>query len=736
MVTDYLGPGVQRTGSVGATLNALRVRLETDEVTDDRHVDLCWQVREAIRTEFFKIKYPAPPSLRLLGLVTGTEILLTAYTAPTRPFFFPGARVSAPHENNVDRRAGTTLQLRYKLVENTNITEALLHLDGEKGGGFRWVQTTALIALDTAPLPVHSQNFAPLPPPTTNYLAPRASKASNASVATSNLAGNSAATLHARQQQLLAQHQHQQHQLQQLQSQQQLLKQQQLHARAIALHQQQLQQQHQQKVEARLAKQRKDEARAAARVPPPVQSSVDILPPSFVPDALRVTSPPPRKRLRPSGAPRIFCASGSVDVTAAALRAVAMGRSPMYPPDILSATGDDDRPFDHAGDTKDVAQAAREAIDGEHIHVNVGSSSTLDAGTIIAVAESDPIPSVSTAPIVTATSFAAGSAIAPASDVPPHAPRCLAALTSRVLVIDRLVARRENVSAGGVVEYFVKWAGVSWDRCTWESREALIEDTPGLVLDFDIRHPQAPSRVWGESREPPPGEQDIQQKRYETMKGNEEADREEVAENKRLEDAPVLIPTWFEAPLVEIGFSGLVLHVRRNEGALFNDSAAASRDLKRRRARFKTEYPDQARRLFVPTRTEVIAKERSDAKSLIEASIRTHKLHGNIPIYFPRALGTVLRTELFAPVPRYEINAAPPSWESYLMNLGLECTDWGRENTPDMPTADAAVKRNGKIGTAREPSGWSTTKQTGKRQWGRSGVLEDMVAGRSGRRRR
>jgi hypothetical protein len=145
MISDYLGPHVARGGYNGATLNALRVRLETGQVTDAPHETLCWQVREAIRTEFFKIKYPAPPSAGLLNLVTTTENLLTVYKTTPRPHYIPAGRVTVPVEAGLTRRTGTTLQLRFKTeneqpTTDAKLTEALVHLDGEKGGAFRWVR--------------------------------------------------------------------------------------------------------------------------------------------------------------------------------------------------------------------------------------------------------------------------------------------------------------------------------------------------------------------------------------------------------------------------------------------------------------------------------------------------------------------------------------------------------------------------------------------------------------------
>jgi hypothetical protein len=270
--------------------------------------------------------------------------------------------------------------------------------------------------------------------------------------------------------------------------------------------------------------------------------------------------------------------------------------------------------------------------------------------------------------------------------------RVLPAETNDVLLVDRLVARRENVSCGGVVEYCVKWTGVGWDGCSWESRDALLHDVPGLVLAFDARHPELPSRAVGETREPPAAEVEEHFKRMARVEAREQAEAVGAVKPEPM-DKPISVPAWFDSPLVDLTFSGMTLHMRPNEWNLFADSISAARDLKKRRIRFRLEFPEEYRRLFPISKAELAAKERADAKTLIDLNVKKRKQASSVPIVFPRALGTVIRTDLAPPVPRADIARAPPSWERYFMDLGLECTNWERELPPDMPTADPAVHR-------------------------------------------
>jgi hypothetical protein len=734
MITDYLGPHVIRGGSTGATLNALRVRLEQNEVTDARREDLCWQVREAIRTEVFKVKLPAPPPPRLLALVAATEALLTAYAAPTRPFFFPGARVSVPAPAGAGSvavaatagsgvsapRSGTTLQLRFREVEGGSVPEALVHLDGEDGGSFKWVQTSVL-----APL-ADQKSLARSPSPTPSSLSPAPSPARTDCA---NSGGGTlrpmSATISASlvpttpsphiptstgaQIQLPRPHcpvtapsaalpqtkQQKQHQLQHipandpqsvptetpkkvsskplpnaqppLQIQQKQPKQLQQSTQP-ARHQKPPQKQPQQVLQLPPRPQslvqaqqltvlpprgpgrlRRDDPRAVKPTQQPGEPAVanDLLPPAFVPDALRATSPPPRKRIRTKINGPVSLCSGSVLSVAEVC-----GAQPSAP----MLAGSTSPPVTSAGDMQPEVVSL-----GEQLSAHL----------------SEPVASRQ----ARGTSMRRGRM------------RSLNAMTAKVMLIDRLVARRENVSCGGVVEYCVKWTGIGWDGCSWESRDALLQDVPGLVLAFDTRHPEVPSKAIGQTREAPAAEAEGFFRRATQVEVPEQRESSRPPEKRPAIEEPIMVPSWFDSPFVELTFSGMTLHIRPDEWTLFTESSSIVRDLKKRRVRFRQEFPEEFRRLFPITKAELAAKERNDAKTVIEGNMKKRKHFGSYPILFPRALGTVIRNDLAPPVPRADIEQAPPSWEMYFTNLGLECTNWEREFPPDMPTASPAVCR-------------------------------------------
>lgn len=563
MVTEFLGPTYPRRDSVGATLNALRTRLETDKAMFDGKRDtLCWQVREAIRTEFFKIRYPAPPSAALLNLVTRTEILLTAYHTPDRPFFFPGARVAVPTEAG-SRRAGTTLQLRFKPVNNTTVTEALLHLDGPNGGGFQWVQTPALTPL--LPYPAAGTTAAAPRPRPAAKLSASTARAQAASTIRAHVASAARRPVAARAAPVST------------------------GARGYATASS--------RPYTSTAKGSASVARADA------MASTSSAPSTFVPEALLSMSPPPRKRLR-----------HDVNIP-----------------------------------TSLVTGSLRRISSVDH-----GGSGTRD-----------------------------------------YSGRQWADAVDSMRGVERLVARRKNQDAN-CVEYYVKWSGTAFSACSWESRDALMTDVPGMVVDFDVRHPREPIVVRGVPRVASEFERVI---RDGESKDNEGAGLHDGISGIRanttgssktdkkviLDDATRLaIPEWLDSPILELGFAGMSLHIRRsNEWCLFNDSASMQRDLKKRRTRFKQENPETAQRLFPLTKAE--------AKTALDVSMRAHKAANRHPILFPRGIGQVAYADVGHVPYKQDVLDAPASWESYLMNVGLECVDWSRDLLPHMPGASAEV---------------------------------------------
>lgn len=314
----------------------------------------------------------------------------------------------------------------------------------------------------------------------------------------------------------------------------------------------------------------------------------------------------------------------------------------------------------------------------------------------------------------------------------------------KILGIERLVARRVTANT---IEYFVKWSGVPLREGSWESRDALLKDVPGLVRDFDVRHPEKKQYL----RAHGPGTSKLKEirkgegKRKESAQGRDEReDSCEVEQNEKLtrkgsvsgeivaslvdgkdeskskEDAkkevedkknkaPVKqyiddvtglpIPSWLDTPIVELSIAGMVLQIRRpNEAILHNDATSAVRDAKKRQTRFKQENILLGERLFPLTKPE--------AKSVIDAAAKDHRQHNRVPIPFPRGIGRVSPTDHGYPFAREDVLKAPPSWEAYFLHVGMVPTDYSRSLPPHMPTLDEASQS--KLMRARDELAFST----------------------------
>lgn len=293
----------------------------------------------------------------------------------------------------------------------------------------------------------------------------------------------------------------------------------------------------------------------------------------------------------------------------------------------------------------------------------------------------------------------------------------------RVVGIERLVARRKVKD----VEYFVKWCGRGLRDGSWESRESLMIDVPGLVRDFDVRHPDVPKVVWrsnrvqseaeeNQKREDEDKEEDKEKMEVDTdgaaaetedgLHSGEWNDAMQVDINqgsagKKSEPEPIIkgkgteasktyiddvtgmeIPAYVDTPILETSFSGMVLQIRRpGECSLHNDSASANRDYKKRQARFKQDNILAAEKLFPLSKTE--------ARAALDASLRNHKAHRRHPIMFPKGIGRVMPSDTGIAFSAEVIESAPPSWERYLMGLGLRPKHFERSLPPFFPSMDA-----------------------------------------------
>lgn len=682
MITSYLGPTVPRGVDVGATVNALRVRLETNQLADKDHNSLCWQVREALRTEFFKIKFPAPPSPPLLHLVTTTEVLLTNFATVPRPYYFPGGRVTVPIEGG-KRRCGTTLQLRFKGAGEEG-TEALVHLDGEKGGAFRWVHvrslapssarpaTGASAAAAVAALPYSTPPGAVPTPPGAVPVAHMTPVALAA--ATANAAAVAAAAAAAQAQAFMRQRQKEVQVLQ-----------------ANRLVKAAAQKKEVARVQARMmAKAKKDREEAAAERER-LMTPVDALPLTFVPDCLRVVPEKPRKRLRRGISGPVSIVAGAVEAAGGVTKgdveekkddeervSTAVQTSPLVV--VPMASPESSPTVLKVRISPESLTTVLPASTGGSETSGLAKSRSLDLGVNLSATQQQP-------------------GLSSSEQKQKQKQRSVAAVTEKILVIERLVARRKNMTAGGVVEFFVKWRDADWECCSWESRDALVQDVPGLVERFEMQHPGEPAEaVDCGDREPPAAERAARD-----VLAVAKVAKERGAEEEGTKDGDILVPTWYASPIADLSFAGgMVMHIRPGEETVvFNDTLAAGRDMKRRLVKFRKEYPEKAARLCPLAKFEVDAKERNEANAMIVANAKAHKEAGSRMVQLPRALGSALPVDVPRPVSRADIQAAPPSWESYLQSLGLECVNWERSQEPLMPTVPLGAASEAVSSSAR-----------------------------------
>lgn len=615
LVTAYLGPHHPRPeSSIGATLNALRTRLETQTSTFDTKRDiLSWQVREAIRTEFFKIIYPTPPRATLLALVSATEILLTNYPSGLqKPFFFPGGRVAVPTEAG-SRRAATCLQLRYKVLGGVTVTEALLHLDGPNGGGFQWVQTQALTPLpafvprvpaaaQTPPPPPQPQPQPVKKPPRSRKRAPTAAKAAKRPPRT-------------------------------------------------------------RKTPVRAAAQAQTQPTASTPPPPPAPRPPLPTPPPRASTPVPVSLPPPPPQPVPNQS-----VSGMVGVVARLARQEASAFH--VPRELL--------------DTSAPPRAKMFGEEGQLSHASGSLRRAFDGGLRLAEV--------------------------------------------------KIIARRRVICGMQQwVEYYCRWGGRGG---SWERRENLMKDVPGLVRQFDVRKGGEGACVRieevgkGEDEKDEKDEKDGEDEKDEEKEEKEtEEDEEEGAKGvvldllgaiegaedkggdmmeldtpnasgeevgaqqpKRVEKVKqyvddvtgISIPAWLDTPILEIHFSGMLLQIRRpGEASLHNDVTSAVKDAKKRQARFKQENIQLGERLFPLTKME--------ARSAIEGAARIHRLHNRLPIPFPRGIGRVSVGDHGTAFAEKDVMKAPASWEAYFVGLRMRCVDFERLLPPHMPNLDDAA---------------------------------------------
>eukprot|EP00172_Hildenbrandia_rubra_P004679 Plantae.Rhodophyta-Hildenbrandia_rubra.ctg9955.p1 GENE.Plantae.Rhodophyta-Hildenbrandia_rubra.ctg9955~~Plantae.Rhodophyta-Hildenbrandia_rubra.ctg9955.p1 ORF type:complete len:547 (-),score=97.54 Plantae.Rhodophyta-Hildenbrandia_rubra.ctg9955:1772-3412(-) len=267
-------------------------------------------------------------------------------------------------------------------------------------------------------------------------------------------------------------------------------------------------------------------------------------------------------------------------------------------------------------------------------------------------------------------------------------------------IISKIVARRKNKLRGplnreGVVEYLVEWSGYPDDaKLSWESRTALMKDVPAVVLEFDVRYPGRPAEV------SIPVDKAVLADAYE--KSDVQPNRNKVVGKRRKlapGESPPPIPSYVESPLLDLSFSGMVLHLRPTGWNLFSSPEDAQRDAQIRKERYKSEYPKFADCLFPPTIGDLADRERAKARE--RETLENHKSGGRKKLYrWPRILGGVLLRDTAHPTSTMCIQRAPASWESYFLSMGLSCDNWERQYVPHMPTAPESVHES--VGEAND----------------------------------
>lgn len=664
LITNYLGANHPPPDTLTLpTLNALRTRLTTNPAHyEAKPESLSWQTREALRTEFFKIIYPTAPSQRLLTLVTQSEMFLTPYMAAPRPFFFPGARVAVPTEAG-SRRAATTLQLRFKKVGKDTVTESLLHLDGPAGGGFQWVQTSALMPLSVFTDPMKKPNIA-TPRPRKKPRAPRAPRPRK--------------------------------------------------PRAVPI----------------------PPVKVAVTKPVPTKTVAAKTLPGKAP--LKLNPKPPSKPTTKS--------------SAKSTKTTYVPQAPKPLPSTQASQSTAPAPKALPKMTNVVARLARQEASGVHVPSALRSTSPPPKQRLLGEGRQ-----VSHMSGCMRTSLAGGD-------------------LKNILGIQRLIARRMIVGRKERVEYFVKWSGVSIKEGSWEQREDLMQDVPGLVRDFDVRHPGEIAKVREEERSEeeldnqttendgvskdapsmentPTKKADVEMKAgpaeeespkmdivgdifgssegqkengsnikkegsvvKEEISKSDEKDKQTGKDGKGKADSAsekvkkkvkhytddvtgIAIPSWLDTPILELSICGMILQVRRpDEAVLHNDATTAVRDAKKRQTRFKQENLADGEQLFPLTKPE--------AKAVIEASAKSHRQHNRTAIPFPKGIGRVSPGDHGYAFSVKDALMGPASWEGYLSYLGLRPTDYTRELPPYMPTLDEGSQ--GRLIRAREDFAYTT----------------------------
>lgn len=611
LIAAYLA-STQQDESFGGNMSSLRDRLEADPSGFDSNRNLLsWHVRDTIRSEFYRVKYPVPPPPPLLLLVTQCEILLTNITSVQRPFYFPGTRVTVPTDTGA-RRMGSTLQLRTKMVAGRQVTEVMLHLDGPQGGEFPWVQSSSLMPASSVVATQAAQRAAVV-----SKYQNRDALGRSGTSARGGRRGRKATRVRG----------------------------------------------------------------GAAQVDP--------------------------KSATPGASSSLLTAAKASNVDQKGVKTqtgASTNRSG------ISASARGANALVRGGSTAGRSSSAsgRGPSNGGKAGIGKNSQEATTVSVPVALVCATPPPRKHIIGDGRQLSYVSGSFRRALDSKGDNFPQDAVKIRA-LLGIERLVARR-NVRGLGI-QYFVKWSGRPFKDCSWEKRNSLLEDVPGLVREFDVRHPDecklidlVPEQKSLESTNtakpaaninkaathggPDQSEggfterSDVLQNDSSTTKwgGNDGGRPRETSEF--IDDVTgIPIPSWVDTPILELNISDMVLQVRRpNDYVLHNDTDAATRDMKKRQSEFKKKH--------VETAVQVYSLSRNEARLAIEHGLRVHRENSQRAIQFPRGLGRVSPHDHGVPFALGDVSNAPASWEGYLTHLGLRCTDFVRNLPPYMPSVD------------------------------------------------
>ncbi|CAN8074713.1 unnamed protein product [Agarophyton chilense] len=637
---------------MGATLSALIHRLEQQTAFFDSKPDiLAWQVREAIRTEFFKIVYPTPPTSELCALVQNCEQLLQRYHLPHRPFFFPGGRVAVPTEAG-SRRAATSLQLRFKMASGITVTEAMLHLDGPDGGAFQWVQTHALTPLAPLLAAVMAPSPQQPPPPRPKrrrataqkrprQSRPRARRASHPTHGASPPPNASGVMLPQRPP-LPQMHRGTSFSAPSppstpMRSSPQLVVNAQQSYVPAGAHSS-TPPQTPQPTPARVSN-------VVARLARQEISGV------FVPKELLTFAPPPRARLctsllsNASGSLQRAFDVGSADVLASLYRV----KNLVLVKRLLARKFEGDNVLYYVvwggGGVKNGSWEKREALmkdvpamvrQFDVKHPMLPEKVNLHGERRPAGWHSGLDGRVNSNRASCQQSQVGGSEAMSGA-------RGLGGTGGGGAASDSAVGIDGTMSGGGEIEHRVSTTtSVGRASSTTEVASSGGHGGGGVSGTKQIRH------------------------YVDDLTGEE-------------------IPSWVDTPIVELNICGMILQIRRpDEAVLHNDATSAVRDTKKRQTRFKQENIVVGERLF--------PLSKSEAKAAVEASVRVHRQYNRLPILFPRGIGRVSAGDHGAAFSVEDAQRAPACWEGYLSSVGLRCVDFERELAPHMPSAEEWVR--------------------------------------------